>query len=68
MIALSMVVRHEVGNRVLKRGMPLALRGGFDAVFSEDVGDGASANLMSQIAQRAADSRRPATWSASGAV
>lgn len=32
-------------------GMPVTLRGGLDAVFMEDVGDGASADLMSQIGQ-----------------
>jgi predicted HTH transcriptional regulator len=37
--------------------VPVSLRGRLDAVFSEDVGDGASANLMSQIGERAADSR-----------
>ena len=38
-------------------GMPVTFRGRFDAMFSQDVGDGTSSNLMSQIAQRAADSR-----------
>jgi len=37
--------------------MTVSLRGGLNAVFSQDVGDGASANLMTQIGQRAADSR-----------
>jgi hypothetical protein len=37
--------------------MPVSLRGGLDAVFMEDVGDGASSNLMSQIGERAADAR-----------
>jgi hypothetical protein len=37
--------------------MPVSLRGGLDAVFSQDVGDGASSSLMSQIGQRAADPR-----------
>jgi hypothetical protein len=37
--------------------MAVSLRSRLDAVFSEDVGDGASANLMTQISQRAADSR-----------
>lgn len=37
--------------------MPVSLRGRLDAVFMENVGDSASANLMSQISERAADAR-----------
>ena len=37
--------------------VPVSLGGRLDAVLSEDVGDGASTNLMSQIGQRASNSR-----------
>jgi hypothetical protein len=37
--------------------MAVSLRRRLDAVLSEDVGDGASANLMTQIGQCAADPR-----------
>lgn len=38
-------------------GVSVTLRSWLDAVFQENVGDGASANLMSQISQRARDPR-----------
>jgi hypothetical protein len=37
--------------------MPVPLRGRLDAVFLKDVGDSASADVMSQIGERAADPR-----------
>jgi hypothetical protein len=37
--------------------MPVTLKGGLNAVFMQDVGDGASADLMSQIGQCATDPR-----------
>src|SRR5258708_37087814 len=38
-------------------GVRVSLRSGLDPVISEDIGDGAASNLMTQVSQSAPDSR-----------